>query len=155
MRVGERPAKGITPLTYPEIEQLLNDAERAATGSLDPSTKVGAVARLVDGTWAASWNHLCYGTPPEWIHEREKKYPHIVHAEERLVTIFGERLSGATVAVTAFPCSPCGKLLISAGVARVIARLDFQYEERWAESVKESQDRFNRAGVEYRVYERK
>lgn len=98
-------------------------AEEVASWSKDPSTKVGAVAigtgRVVLET---GYNGLPRGV--EDTHERMKrpdKYLWTAHAEENLVAQAARtRLLGAAVYVTHLCCSGCARMLINAGVARVV-----------------------------------
>lgn len=157
VRVGVKPAPKITSLMSLEDspeKNFLSRAIEASRASSDPSSQVGAVT-FVNNKWHSTCNSLCPGSPDEWYHERELKYPHIVHAEENLIARLGALLWGEIVAVTHFPCQPCAKLLSAARVGQVIALRQEDYETRWADSVRGAQDIFNRAGIPYRVYERK
>lgn len=156
MRVGVRLAPRITHPTYPELDEknLLARALESSRASKDPSTKVGAVTWLEDN-WYEAVNSLCPGSPDRWYEDRELKYPHIVHAEQNLVVALGGLLRGRPVAVTHFPCGDCAKLLAAARVGQVLAIKQDDYETRWAQSVLTAQNIFNRAGIPYRVYERK
>ena len=137
-----------------EIEQFFENALAASRLSLDPSSQVGA-AFWTGAGWAWGWNELCPGSPAAWYQDREQKYPHIVHAEERLLLRFGALARGETVAITHFPCRPCAKLLAAARVGRVIAIYQHDYETRWADSVAEARAILERAGIGHQTYERK
>ena len=107
--------------------KFLGVAEAIAALSKDPSRKVGAIA-LDDkhNIIATGYN----GFPrkvkdlPERYNNKELKYKFVSHAEMNLVAqaaYGGRRLDGATVIITElFPCSTCTKLLIQAGIIRII-----------------------------------
>ena len=98
-------------------------ASRVAAWSKDPNTRVGAVAvsdhRQVLET---GYNGLPRGVKdlPERL-ARPAKYAWTAHAEENLVAHAARaRLQGATVYVTHMCCASCTRMLINAGVAKVI-----------------------------------
>ena len=100
--------------------------------SKDPRTQVGAVAvdpetrRIVE----TGYNGLPRGvrdTPERMLpdplpgHEMGAKYLFTAHAEENLVAHAArDRLEGTTVYVTHFCCAACTRMLINAGVKRVV-----------------------------------
>ena len=104
-------------------EYLMGFARHASRKSKDPSTQVGAVAvgpqnQIVE----AGFNGLPRGVAdaPERM-ERPAKYLWTSHAEENLVaTAARARLAGTTVYVTHLPCARCARMLIQAGVIKVI-----------------------------------
>ena len=108
--------------TWPEYH--MGFAKHAATKSKDPSTKVGAVAvdsahRIVE----TGFNGFPRGVE-DLAHrmERPAKYRYTAHAEENLVaTAARSRLLGTTVYVTHLCCSGCARMLIQAGVSKVVA----------------------------------
>jgi len=114
-------------------------AEVAATFSKDPSTKVGAVA--IDDDYrvlATGYNGFPRGVidSEERLCNRSLKYALTVHAESNLVAqsaYCGTSIRGSTVLVSSlFPCVECAKLLVQAGVKRIIAPKISN--ERWQES---------------------
>ena len=98
-------------------------AATIAQWSKDPLTKVGAVA-------VGSARQLLesgYNGPPRGVRdlaermERPAKYLWTAHAEENLVAHAARRqLEGSTVYVTHLCCSACARMLINAGVAKVV-----------------------------------
>ena len=55
--------------------------------------------------------------------ENEKTFPYVLHAEANAITKVaksGNSSEGATLYVTASPCIECAKLIIQAGIARVV-----------------------------------
>lgn len=69
--------------------------------------------------------------------------PYVLHAEANAITKVaksGNRSAGATLYVTAAPCVECAKLIIQAGIIRVV----YQDEYRLTDGV----DLLKRAGIE-------
>jgi dCMP deaminase len=103
--------------------RFLELARNVAQWSKDLTTKVGAVAvskhRSVMET---GYNGLARGVDdrPERL-ERPAKYIWTAHAEENLITHAARRhLEGTTVYVTHLCCSTCARMLINAGVAKIV-----------------------------------
>lgn len=103
---------------------LMGFARWAAMKSKDPSTHVGAVAvGDINQIVETGYNGLPRGVHdlPERM-QRPAKYLWTSHAEENLVaTAARSRLQGTTVYVTHLCCSRCARMLIQAGVAKVVA----------------------------------
>ena len=103
--------------------RFLSLAATIAQWSKDPSTKVGAVA-------VGSARQLLesgYNGPPRGVRdldermERPAKYLWTAHAEENLVAHAARKqLEGSTVYVTHLCCAACARMLINAGVAKVV-----------------------------------
>ena len=105
------------------FDYFMGLARYVAGKSKDPTTKVGAVAAGPDNEQLETGFN---GLPrrvrdlPERM-ERPAKYLWTAHAEENLVaTAARTRLKGATVYVTHLCCCGCARMLINAGVARVV-----------------------------------
>lgn len=105
-------------------QYYLDIASSVATASKD-TTKVGAVLVGPDGEIRLTG----YNGPPMGVvdsverFERPLKYLYASHAEMNLVSFAaraGVATRGCTVYVTHRPCSICTRLLIQAGVGRVI-----------------------------------
>lgn len=99
-----------------------------AAKSKDRSTKVGAIALDDDyDILSTGYNGFPRGVDDdvEERHARPAKYLYTAHAEENLVAQAarkGVSLKGTTVLVTSlFPCTTCSRLMIQAGVKRIIA----------------------------------
>lgn len=99
------------------------DMARTVAGWSKDSTQVGAIAvsdaRAVLET---GFNGLARGVEdlPERM-QRPAKYLWTGHAEENLVAHAARpRLAGATVFVTHLCCSRCARILVNAGVRRVV-----------------------------------
>lgn len=68
-----------------------------------------------------------------------------VHAEQNAIALaakHGRPVNGATVYVTMTPCYTCAKLLITAGIKRVVAQNDYHAGDK-------SKRAFKKAGVEF------
>lgn len=133
--------------------KFLRFAEAAASLSKDRSTQVGAVA--IDDHYnilATGYNGFPRGVNDDidQRHERPEKYLWTSHAEENLVAqsaYSGRSLKGSTVLVSAlFPCATCARMLIQAGVKRVIAPA--VSNERWLEQNQIAKQMFSEANVE-------
>ena len=128
--------------------------EAVAAMSKDRSTQVGAIA--LDDNFnilATGYNGFPRGVDDnsEARHERPAKYLWTSHAEENLVAqsaYSGRSLKGSTVLVSAlFPCATCARMLIQAGVKRVIAP-PAKSNARWAEQNEVAAMMFKEASVE-------
>ena len=103
--------------------RFLKLAKNIASWSKDPNTSVGATA--VSNTRAileSGFNGIARGVEdkPERM-QRPQKYLWMGHAEENLVAHAARpRLEGSTVYVTHLCCSRCARMLINAGVAKVV-----------------------------------
>lgn len=104
-------------------QRFLDLAHEVAQWSKD-STKVGAVAVSYDDrrVMETGYNGIPRGVRdlPSRM-ERPAKYKFMCHAEQNLVAHAARStLDGAIVYVTHAPCCDCAKLLINAGVAKVV-----------------------------------
>lgn len=104
-------------------QRFMDVARMVAQWSKDPNTKVGAVAvdanrRILETGYNGFPRHVedrCERM------ERPQKYLWTAHAEENLVAHAArDRLEGATVYITHMCCATCTRMLINAGVKRVI-----------------------------------
>lgn len=125
-----------------------------ASLSKDRSTKVGALAISDDfDILSTGYNGFprCVDDNVEARHARPMKYLYTAHAEENLVAQAarkGASLKGCTVIVTAlFPCATCARLLIQAGVRRIIAPYP-DANPRWEEQAHHARIMLIEAGVE-------
>lgn len=104
-------------------ERYLNLAKAISFWSKDPNTKVGAVAvgsskQILE----TGFNGLPRGVQDlDERMERPAKYIWTAHAEENLVAHAARKqLEGSTVYVTHLCCNACARMLINAGVAKVV-----------------------------------
>lgn len=141
-------------MTRNKAHKYLGLASAVSVFSKDPSTKVGAIAINDDGiVLSVGYNGFPRGVSDdaERYADRETKYKLIAHAEQNLVAqaaYAGHSLKGCTVVLSGlYPCSSCAKLLIQAGVRRILSpRPDSN--ERWLEDAKWSKILFDEAQVE-------
>ncbi len=105
------------------VSRFLHLGRTVAGWSKDPRTQVGAVAvdennRILE----TGYNGLPQGvTDVPYRMLPPAKYQWTSHAEENLVaTAARQRLYGSTVFVTHFCCCACARMLIQAGVKRII-----------------------------------
>jgi len=105
-------------------KRFLDMAAVVAEWSKDPSTKVGAVAVAPDSRAVLStgYNGLPRGVEDLPCRmERPGKYLWTAHAEENLVAHAARAtLRGATVYVTHLCCANCTRMLINAGIKKIV-----------------------------------
>lgn len=135
--------------------RFLELAAHVAGWSKDPSTKVGAVIVRPDRTIVSlGFNGFPRGVQDldERYAERQTKYSLIVHGELNAILTAREPLHGTTLYTWPFcPCSDCAKLVIQAGVKRVVAPVSDN--SRWVESFKLTMLMFQEAGVQLELLE--
>jgi dCMP deaminase len=130
---------------------MIDFAKFVALKSFDPSTKVGAV--IMNGRFLVGTGH---NTFPRGVDETEErlahrptKYAMMLHAEANAILSAGRLTKGATLYCTLQPCSECAKLIIQAGIRKVVCiRPTPEQLERWGESFEFAQLMFKEAGVE-------
>lgn len=126
-------------------EFFIGLARYYATRSKDPSTKVGAVIVRPDNTVAGlGFNGFARGMPdkPEYLTDRTKKYPRMVHAEINAKDSCRDALiHGYTMYGTFMPCDRCFNQLANRGVSRFVFPKPTADElTRWGESFKLTQE---------------
>lgn len=131
------------------IQYFLGMAEYIRRASKDHHTKVGSVAvSQARAVLETGFNGIPRGVAdlPERM-ERPAKYLWIGHSEENLVAHAARsRLEGSTVFVTHLCCNACARMLINAGVAKVVCG-DGQTSMP-AEQLEVAVQMFHEAGVE-------
>lgn len=139
--------------------KFLPDAKAAAGRSKDRSTKVGAVVLDDDLTLRISgYNGFARGINDDVDarHERPTKYLWTSHAEENCVAQaarIGVSLKGCTILLTSlFPCTTCSRLIIQAGIVRVMAPRA-NANDRWDENAAVALEMLREAGVEVIYYD--
>jgi dCMP deaminase len=134
---------------------FIDIAESVAYASKDPSTKVGAVIVRPDRTVASlGYNGFPRGImdAPERLADRPTKYSLVVHAEPNAILSAREPVRGYDIYTTLFTCSDCAKLIIQAGIKRVVSPI---YDiDRWEKSLALSKRLFDEAGVAWELVER-
>lgn len=105
-------------------QRFLDLAAHVAAWSKDPSTKVGAVAvdPVSRAVLSTGYNGLPRGVEDHCSRmQRPCKYLWTAHAEENLVAHAARQtLQGATVYVTHLCCASCTRMLINAGVEKIV-----------------------------------
>lgn len=136
-------------------ERYLNLAQHISTWSKDPSRKIGAVV-VGDGGQILSigYNGFPRGIKDdERLHNRETKYPLVVHAEMNAIynaTLNGISLRGSTLYVWGLPvCSDCARGVIQVGIKRVIMNFTEDQIGHWHDHWNLTKDMFDEAGLEY------
>jgi dCMP deaminase len=103
-------------------------AEAYANESHCPRTHVGCALVLASGVVSGGFNGHASGGPNEWEFSPDGN-PEVVHAElNSLGKCLEQGLStkGATMYVTLSPCLECSKLLVRAGIRRVVYRDEYR-----------------------------
>ena len=124
--------------------------------SKDPSTQVGAViVSTENNVIGMGYNGFPKGVRdrPERYNVRSEKYKFVVHAEPNaILSAAGHALKDSTIYTWPFPtCSNCAKLIIQAGIKRVVApNLDI---ERWGDEIMTARTMYKEAGVELELYD--
>jgi dCMP deaminase len=106
-------------------EYFLRIARTSALRSKDPRTKVGCCIVNENKIIGVGYNGFPNGISddcPEVSWERPEKYLYVVHAEMNAIlnTVSFDKLKGATLYCTLFPCSQCCKMMIQCGIKQVI-----------------------------------
>ncbi len=120
-------------------KRFLDLAEYIGNWSKDRSTKVGCVIVGVDHTiLAIGYNGFPRGINDdiEERHERPIKYKWTEHAERNAIANaarIGVPLLGSTAYIPWFPCADCGRLLIQAGIKRIVCKTPDFDDPRWGE----------------------
>lgn len=133
-------------------EYFVGIAESASKRSKDPSTQCGAVIVRPDNTIAATGYN---GFPrkifdnPEFLRNREEKYPRTIHAEMNAILTAKEPLEGYTMYVWPFlTCERCAVHVIQAGIVRVVAPAPtMDAVGRWGHSFNLARNLYQEAGI--------
>ena len=130
--------------------QFLAMAEAVAQiFSKDPSTRVGAIAVGSSNNQVAwGYNGLPPGLAdtPERLENRDLKYTLTLHAEENALA--NAPFAVRTLYVTHPPCSGCAlRILAKRTVQRVVYQVQPEFENRWADSLREARKLLAEGGV--------
>lgn len=132
---------------------FMNIARAVSEASKDPSTKVGAVIVRPDRTIAAvGYNGFPRGVDdlPERLEHRPTKYAYVVHGELNAILTAREPLHGYTLYTWPFAtCSDCAKLVIQAGIKRVVAPALDADRQHWSSSLQLAASMCEEAGVAF------
>lgn len=106
-------------------EYFIKIAETSALRSKDPNTKVGCCIVNDNKIVGIGYNGMPMGiddtdTRISW--ERPTKYLYVVHAEINAIlnSVSFDKLKGATLYCTLFPCNECTKVIIQSGIKEVV-----------------------------------
>lgn len=117
--------------------------------SKDPSTKVGALA-VGSSNNQVSWGYN--GLPPgiddshERLNDRDVKLALTLHAEENALA--NAPFAVRTLYVTHHPCCGCVlRILAKRTITRVVYQVQPEFENRWADSLREARKLLAEAGV--------
>lgn len=112
-------------------------AQKTASLSKDPYRQVGALLVSPDRRQLSmGFNGFPPSVPdlPELLHDRDFKHMNMVHAEDNCLRQAPFPSVNCSIYVTCFPCLDCAKLLVSAGIRRLVAPAPDLTHHRWAES---------------------
>lgn len=126
--------------------RMLRMAREVSTWSKDPSTQVGAVIANYKRMISTGYNGFpsLVRDETELYADREKKLQLIVHAEVNAILNYERSVKGCTLYVYPFmPCSNCAKLIIQAGIRRVVYTYGTPADERWADEFAKSHELFD------------
>ena len=136
-------------------QRYLDLAQHISSWSKDPSRQIGAVA-VGDGGQILSigYNGFPRGIKDdERLHDRETKYPLVVHAEMNAIynaTLNGISLRNSTLYVWGLPvCSDCARGVIQVGITRVVMNCFNDEIGHWTDHWEKTRAMFNEAGVKY------
>lgn len=107
-------------------EWFLDIADTIAKRSKDPHTQVGCVivGPRTHSIRSTGYNGMIYGVlETDELWERPTKYDFVCHAESNAIALaarHGVSVNQCTAYITHFPCLPCFKLLVQAGISRII-----------------------------------
>lgn len=119
--------------------------------SKDPSTQCGAV--IVDAfkrVISVGFNGYPQNIPDDDLHDRERKYAKIIHAEMNAILFSKRDISGCTIYVYPMPpCSQCASALIQSGISRVVTRRATKEQyERWGDKLVLTEEMFNSVHIQ-------
>lgn len=136
------------------VKKYIKLAQHVSAWSKDPSTKIGAAAVGKSGQiLSQGYNGFPRGIDDneERLNDRDVKYKYVVHAEQNCIynaTLNGVSLADADLYVYGLPvCSECAKGVIQVGIKRVFMCYPTDISPKWQESMMQSIDMFNEAGV--------
>ena len=105
-------------------EDYLAAKRYAEKFSDDPNTKVGCLVHSIDNSKLLYTNRLPNQLRhSDWLQSSDKKI-WMVHAEQAAITDFAKHgwfIQFSTMLVTHHPCVECVKLIISAGISKLIS----------------------------------
>ncbi len=136
-------------------ERFLALADHISSWSKDPSTKNGCVIVGPDKEIRSTgFNGFPRGVEDTYdrLHDREQKYPLIVHAEENATmhaARIGVSIKGCTSYCTWSPCIRCAVSMIQAGLTEVVSP-EVVVPDRWKDDFEHAKMILLEAGVVFR-----
>jgi len=137
-------------------EFFMSVAQTCAKRSKDPNTQVGACIVSTDnkilGTGYNGFPNGCSDNEYPWASEGdflEVKYTYVVHAEANAILNSTWPVKGSTLYSTLFPCHECAKLIIQAGIKKIVYSQDVYIHTN---SCKAALKMLSSAGVYFRKY---
>lgn len=133
-------------------EYFMTIAKVVAMRSQDPITKVGCV--IVDQNnqiIATGYNGMPKHLRFTWNKNSglDNKNLFVVHSEVNAILHAVKSVDGCTAYVTLFPCNECAKVLVQAGIKKIVY-LDDKYHDKL--STQASRALFEQAGVLTQLY---
>ena len=114
-------------------EFFMSVAIAAQRRSKDPNTQVGAcIASTNHRILSVGYNGTPSGFENVCEDETGKTKPYVLHAEANAITKVAKSANncdGSTLYITAAPCIECSKLIIQAGIKRVVYCEEYRSEE--------------------------
>ena len=114
-------------------EFFMSVAIAAQRRSKDPNTQVGAcIASTNHRILSVGYNGTPSGFENVCEDENGKTKPYVLHAEANAITKVAKSANncdGSTLYITAAPCIECSKLIIQAGIKRVVYCEEYRSEE--------------------------
>lgn len=111
-------------------EYFMGTAQMVSMRSEDPKTKVGCVLVKDNKIIGTGYNGFPRSIDFWWQGEGiESKSLYVVHAEANAILNTTVKPEGAIAYVTLFPCNECAKLLIQAGIKKVIYLEDSKHDK--------------------------
>jgi len=104
---------------------------RVSEMSIDSKHKVGALI-VRDGILSEGWNGAPSGFPNETRNESGETHPWVIHAEQNAIAKCARKgisTEDATIYVTLGPCRHCARLILQAGIKRVVYKKTFSDKE--------------------------
>jgi dCMP deaminase len=136
---------------------LLALAKRVSEDSPDRSRKVGAI--IVDKDFSivtTGCNTLPLGVEHEDKYlERPAKYDWTEHAERNAIfeaAKTGQATGECTMILPWFPCLPCARGMVQAGITRVIATYPDVTDPTWGPGFEIGLELFKKAGIQFDVF---
>ncbi len=103
--------------------RFLDMALLVASWSKDPSSQIGAVITDAENrVMATGYNGFprTLKDSPELLHDREQKYPRVIHAEMNAILHVSQRDLVWSLYSSVLPCDRCAVHIIQYGIKRVV-----------------------------------